>query len=372
MLIWSFLPRHVVRNRSFAEQDKSLEERDALERDFFNESSWDHLPIRDVGRGVDSLRQKLSKMLIDHISLSLPSIVDRLEKDFNQSTQDLHKLGDARTTIKEMRNYLFDVSDSYGEYARDALEGRYHREDFFGGPLEPGSMEKRLRANVRNLNDSFATNMLQKGHKWHVVEKLDAKLFTSTARPNVVLKSEFLKRHVDILAHRERTIELPGMSNPVLVGSLFRQQSEPWQGIASEHLDAVWTSVKIFVEALLYHLTNDRVSRSLFSHVIDPALETRRRELSAKLEELLIPHRSHHPFVIDPKFAQTIRTLRERRVAQSIVEAIHNDLDLRDGVPSVEELLTRISAKNLPIEDKYGSSEIYEVMEAYYEVRLAR
>jgi hypothetical protein len=322
-----------------------------------------------VGRGIDSLRQKLSKMLINHISLSLPSIVDRLERDLTESTQDLHKLGDARATVKEMRNYLFDVSDSFSEYTRDALEGRYHRKDFFGGPLEPGGLEKRLRANVRNLNDAFATKMLQQGHKWHVVEKYDMKLVTCTTHPNIILKSEFLKRHVDVLAHRERTIELPGMSNPVLVGSLFQQQSEPWESIASEHLEVVWNSVKTFLETLLYHLTDDKTSRLLFSHIIDPALEKRRRELKTKLEELLIPHRNHHPLSIDPKFVQTIWALREKRVARSVVEAIHDGLDFEHGVPPVEELLARISARDPPTENKFGSLETYEVMEAYYEVR---
>ncbi|PVI01160.1 hypothetical protein DM02DRAFT_728122 [Periconia macrospinosa] len=358
---------HVVRNRSFAEQSKSLEERDALEKDFFKKSSWDALPIRDVGRGIDSLRQKLSKMLINHISLSLPSIVERLERDLTQSTQDLHKLGDARTTVKEMRNYLFDISDSFGEYTRDALEGRYHRKDFFGGPLEPDGLEKRLRANVRSLNDAFATKMLQQGHKWHVIENYDVKLVRGIAHPNIILKSDFLKRHVDVLAHRETGIELPGMSNPILVGSLFQQQSEPWERIASEHLEAVWNSVKTFLETLLYHLTNDRTSRLLFSHIIDPALEKRRQELKTKLEELLTPHRNHHPLSIDPKFARTIWALREKRVARSVVEVIHDDLDSEGEVPPVEEVLARMSARDPPTENKYGSLETYEVMEAHYE-----
>ncbi|CAI6339922.1 unnamed protein product [Periconia digitata] len=358
---------HVVRNRSFAEQSTSLEARDALETDFFQNSSWSSLPIREVGRGIDSLRQKLSKMLINHISLSLPSIVDRLERDLTQSKQDLHKLGDARTTFKEMRNYLFDISDSFGEYTRDALEGRYHRKDFFGGTLEPDGLEKRLRANVRNLNDSFATKMLEQGHKWHVVERYDKKLVTGNPHRNIILKSEFLKRHVDVMAHQERTIELPGMSNPVLVGSLFQQQSEPWQSIASEHLDVVWNSVKTFLETLLYYLTDDRTSRLLFSRIIDPALEERRRALKTKLEELLIPHRNHHPLSIDPKFAQTIWALRKKRVARSVVEAIHDELQSEEDVPSVEELLGRISDIDPETENKYGSLEIYEVMEAYYE-----
>ncbi|KAJ5020871.1 hypothetical protein J3E71DRAFT_389660 [Bipolaris maydis] len=206
----------------------------------FKYGCWDTLPIRDVGRGIDSLRQKLSKMLIDHTLLSLPSIVDRLERDLIQITPDFHKLGDAYNTVKQMRNYLFYISDSFGEYTRDALEGPYHRRDFFGGPLEPNGLEKRLGANFRNLNDTFATKMLQQGHKWHVVEKYDTKLTRGITHPTMILKSDFLQLHMDVLAHRERTMELPGMSNLASVGSLFQQQAELWESIASEHLEAVW------------------------------------------------------------------------------------------------------------------------------------
>lgn len=320
-----------------------------------------------MGRGIDSLRHKLSKMLINHISLSLPSIVERLETDLTQSRDDLHKLGDARKTFKEMRNYLFDISESFGEYTRDALEGRYHRKDFFGEPEKHEGLEKRLRANIRNLNDIFATKMLQQGHRWHVTETIS---ITKPDHPNVILKSLFLKNHVDVLAHRERTIELPGMSNPALVGSLFQQQSEPWQNIASEHLENVWLSVKTFLEMLLYHLADERTSRLLFSHVIDPAMETRRRELKVKLEELLVPYRTHHPLNIDPKFAQTIWALREKRMARSVVEAIHGHLNPKDGVPAIEELLAKLSMRDPPVENKYGSLETYEVMQTYYEVSL--
>lgn len=320
-----------------------------------------------MGRGIDSLRQKLSKMLINHICLSIPSIVERLEGDLAHSKNELHKLGDARTTIKEMRNYLFDISESFSEYTRDALEGRYHRKTFFGDPLAQEGLEKRLRANIRNLNDAFANKMLQQGHKWHVVETLGV---TGRGHPNIILKSEFLKNHVDILAHRERTTELPGMSNPVLVGSLFQEQSQPWQSIASEHLETVWNSVRMFLKALLNHLIDERTGRLLFSRVIDPAMEKRRRQLKAKLEELLIPYRLCHPLSIDPKFGQTIWKLREKRVARSVVETIHKDFDhLKGSVPSVEELLAKIPARDPLVENKYGSLETFEVMETYYEVR---
>lgn len=69
---------------------------------------------------------------------------------------------------------------------------------------EPDGLEKRLRVDVRNLTDVFATKILQQGHKGHVVEQ--SKLFPDTAYSKTILESEFLKRHVNVLAPRERNI----------------------------------------------------------------------------------------------------------------------------------------------------------------------
>jgi GTPase SAR1 family protein len=372
---------HVVRNRSYEEQSSSFDERDETEKRFFSSSSWASLPRRQVGLGIDSLRQKLSKMLLDHISTSLPSIVQQLEADFNQSEAELAKLGEARSKPKDQYNYLSDISDNFGEYVKDALSGRYHRKSFFGDPLSPEGLEKRLRANIRNLNDEFATRMLERGHKWHVVEDaemLNIRLAPRSKQvpdhPNVMSKSDFLKDFVDTLAYRERGNELPGMSNPLLVGSLFRQQSEPWRDMAMEHLDTVWIAVKDFLEALLAHLTDERTCKQLLIHVIHPAMEERQQSLSKKLEELMVPHRDQDPLDINPQFVRKILSQREKRVAKTVIEQLQKDCDVNGAktptIPTVDQVMAKLEADSPPVDNKYGSLESFEFMQAYYEVKI--
>lgn len=363
---------HVVRNRSYAEQSNTFEERDENERNFFKNSNWNSLLRREVGLGIDSLREKLSKMLLDHIALSLPSILMQLQTDLNDSEDELNKLGEARITPKELQNYLSDISDNFREYTKDALDGRYHRKSFFGDPLSAGALEKRLRANIRNMNDQFANDMLKKGHNWHVIEDSES-VFTAqldTHHQRVITKSEFLKHHVDTLASHERGNELPGISNPLLVGSLFHKQAEPWQGLASAHLLDAWKAVKEFLETLLHHLTDERTCNQILIHIIDPAMGRRHENIKAKLEELLAPHRDQEPLNIDPQFARKVWALREKRIARSVVEKVQKQFSTASNAssPSVDEIMAKISETTPLVDDKYGSLEIFDSMQAYYEV----
>ncbi|ORY15069.1 dynamin family protein [Clohesyomyces aquaticus] len=365
---------HVVRNRSYEEQDSTFEERNKREADFFQDSSWKQLSGTGVSLGIDALQQRLSRMLLDHVALSLPSLVQQLEDDLKRSEGKLARLGEARSTPKDQLNYLSDISESFREYAREALEGRYHRKSFFGDPLSLEGLEKRLRAKIRNLNDEFASRMLTQGHKWHVVEDEELDFETSSqsaiTHPNFIAKSVFLERHVDTLAQVERGNELSGTSNPLLIGSLFHQQSAPWEQIASVHLDDVWNAVKDFLELLLRHLADERTGNQLLIHIIDPALENRRQQMRNKLEELLVPHRDHSPINVDPHFARRIWSTREERVAKSLVEAIRKELTLnKDKAPisSNEEIIAKIRRTESTVDDKYGSNETFEFMQAYYD-----
>jgi len=281
-------------------------------------------------------------------------------------------LGDTRSTVKDQLKYLSNISEDFSEYTKDALDGRYHRKSFFGDPLSPEGSVKRLRANIRNLNDKFADRMLKEGHKWHVVEDSEMRttLFPPPEldHPNIITKSTFLKEHVDVLAYHERAHELPGLSNPLLVSSLFHEQSEPWEAIATAHLDTVWEAVKDFLECLLGYLSDERTCNQLLRHVIDPAMEKRRQVLKAKLQELLDPHK-HDPINIDPHFARRIWSSKQENITRSVIEVVRQKgINNNSAMLSVDEIMASIAAADTLVDDKYGSRQTYEFMSAYYEV----
>jgi GTPase SAR1 family protein len=369
---------HVVRNRKYEERDHSFEERDATEKEYFRSSRWQALPRRQVGLGVESLREKLSRMLLAHITLSLPSVLVKISADLYQSENELNKLGESRSTPKEQQNYLCDIGDNFREYTKDALEGRYRRKSFFGNPSEHGALEKRLRAYIRKLNDEFANDMLHHGHKWDIVDdtepggRISARPKSNLAAsrtPEIIGKSDFLN-HVDSLAVLERGNELPGTSNPLLVGSLFRQQSEAWGDIAEEHLNRVWSAVKAFMETLLAHMTDERTCNQLLIHVVDPAMEARQQLLGRKLKELLVPYLDHEPIMIDPRFSDKKWSSRTRRIASLIIETMQDDEE--NGIVtdlSLDEVEAKVIAATTA-DNHYGSVGALETMEAYYDVNI--
>lgn len=59
------------------------------------------------------------------------------------------------------------------------------------------------------------------------------------------------------LTINSRGRELPGNYNHVLMSELFHVQSSRWYTIADDHLTALYSEIKAFVEAVLSHITKD-------------------------------------------------------------------------------------------------------------------
>lgn len=366
---------HVLRNRTYHERDISFEERDRIEQKFFTESNWANLSRASVGLGIDSLREKLSKMLLAHIALSLPGIIDRLTEALKSCQTSLVKLGKPRISAKEMEAFLSKISEGFYEYTRDALEGTYRHRGFFADDSSTKSLNKRLRARIRTLNDEFAQKMLRNGHKWHIIEDGNIVL-TAGRHPNAIHKSRFLEDHVNPLATQERGNELSGLSNPLLVGSLFRLQSEPWEAIASEYLVDVYDAVNEFLDMLLEYLTDEKTHGHLLSQVINPAMEERQSDCENKLKELLLPYQAYEPLNIDPHFTRKLRAPRDRGIVSGVLKALLEGerVDTKTVMSDsyidrfVENMGRQASFKR----DRYGALEIYECMQAFYEVSALR
>jgi len=139
-------------------------------------------------------------------------------------------------------------------------------------------------------------------------------------------------------------------------------------------LEAVCNAIKDFLEALLFHLADEQTSNLVLLRIIEPAVEKRYLSVKEKLEELLRSHREFDSIDPNPQFPRKIWSLRERKLTQAVMGAIRQgsgELSTsKDPLPSVEEILTRISPSNLSTDDKYGSNEACEYMGAYYEVGL--
>ncbi|KAF2498673.1 hypothetical protein BU16DRAFT_302086 [Lophium mytilinum] len=329
---------HVVRNWDSDTQSCTFEQRDQAEHDFFENGSWANLPTQYTGLGIDSLRQRLSKILLDHIRKSMPSILAKLNEDRDESEGLLKRLGKSRETPKEQHDFLSDVSETFTEHMRDALDATYRRSSFFQ------EKHRKLRAVVQNLNEEFANEMLLQGQKWYIIPDN----LTNDPAPIVKLlqgkayrRSNFIQEIVVPLVRSERGHELPGAFNHLLIGSLFRQQIEPWEDLASAHIERVWVTINRFVEELLDHITDETTSNNLLVHVFDPAMKVRRRAVEKNLQELLLPHKDYEPMNLDPSFSI--------------------------GIPGVESENSGDGTSNSTTRDSSNSHEkLLDAMQSYY------
>lgn len=82
---------HILRNRDYRNRDSTMEERDRAKREFFSHGVWMDLPRASVG--IDTLRERLSKVLLDQIKAELPSLVEDIQSNLEECHSRLAQIG---------------------------------------------------------------------------------------------------------------------------------------------------------------------------------------------------------------------------------------------------------------------------------------
>ncbi|RJE19221.1 dynamin GTPase [Aspergillus sclerotialis] len=210
--------------------------------------------------------------------------------------------------------------------------------------------------------------MAHQGSRRKVIEKGDLFVHPEINKDYVyrdVLEEEVIKQ-----ARTNRGIELPGNANQLLVGSLFRDQSKPWEGLAKDHLIRAWESARYFVLLVLQYLTDDHTYSLLIGSVIEPELEKLRQALLDKLTELTAYTKRGHPLPVGNRFLTQIQKARSKRQIQSL-KAKLNPSNKHDG----ESVFTMndIEQATLALEssrDEFAAADIIDQMQAYYETAI--
>ena len=86
----------MLKNRGDNQMKFSFEERNADEDLFFSKGRYADLPRECVGIG--SLRERLSKVLLNHLIKELPSLKDEMVSKLQGTIAEIEKLGDRRNT----------------------------------------------------------------------------------------------------------------------------------------------------------------------------------------------------------------------------------------------------------------------------------
>ncbi|KAI9845871.1 MAG: hypothetical protein M1838_001526 [Thelocarpon superellum] len=374
---------HVLKNRDYRSRDCSTEERDRAEEAFFASGIWKELPREMVA--IRSLRPRLSKVLLDHIRAVLPSLVAEIDSNIQSCQKQLEKLGGSRATLDEQRMFLLRISQLFQPLARAGIDGTYG-DSFFGDPLSIEGYNKRLRSVIQNLNLDFQESMHTKGHRWHIVDRVD-QLATANrhasnhldVHPEKITRDDFVDK-VRYLLQRSRGRELPGMFNPLIVGDLFNDQSRPWEGLARRHILASWKTARAFLDLVISHLTDENTAESLLREVVDPLMDKISAQLKEKVTEVLMPFQKGHPITYNHYFTETIQALREKRLEEQMTTRLRKFWGTVDSSTSpgtsdargvqMKDLISALSTRDELDMDRHACVELLDCMEAYYKVSL--
>jgi hypothetical protein len=131
-----------------------------------------------------------------------------------------------RASIEEQRLYLLTLSQTFQSLTKAAVDRTYNN-DFFEDIKANASYQKRIRAVIQNLNQSFAKTMAHEGHYYSVANRSkDVPGQKCSPKVKVITRAKFLN-HIKTLMKRSRGCELPGTFNPIIISDLFREQSRP-------------------------------------------------------------------------------------------------------------------------------------------------
>ena len=261
-----------------------------MEDEFFSQGIWKGLETKS--KGVFTLRQRLSKILHDHILSELPSLLKEVDGSLTECQDRLATLGSSRATIAEQQVYLSRASQRFTAIMSKAVSGDY-TDSFFGSSVSDAGYERRLRAVSKSILKAFAQKMRQDGHAVHLVDRVPKGYEPRIGKPVVTLKEDFYKE-VGVRMTRNAGTELSGLWNPSIVDDLFFDQSAPWQDIVEDTKDKLLDAAHITLGHVLRKTADDATTDCILRELINPAMAPIAAGLSIEVEKILHPHRHGH------------------------------------------------------------------------------
>ena len=392
---------YVLRNRSEEERSSEVEvdARDDNEERFFRAGAWGS--ISPTNRGIESLRKRLSKVLLDHIKTSLPDLVRQIEVRLRTSQEDLDRLGKSRSTQDELRSYLHGLAEDFQSLARDAIEGRYG-DRFFGTIDENDKNALKLRAVLRNMNRAFYAIMETKGARYDIEwdewddsdgsdensddggsdegsERYPDHLqqyinFYDVPEPESITEAA-LNARLRSQAAFTQGMELPGMPSGELVLQFFKEHSKRWPEIAQAHLDQVLERTEEFVAKGFDYLigADEATADAIWRGCVQPFFHAKKDVLRIKLQELLLPYANARSLPPERDFLAIVTKKTLRRLADRLahqLEERHPEL----FQTNVKGPLTRTKIQRAILDwdesksNEFGTDKALDMMVAYYEV----
>jgi GTPase SAR1 family protein len=403
--IYFTLGWHILKNRSYEEAEFSIHERNSSESSFFRQSRFGTLSPENIG--ISSLVDRLSKMLFSHVQQALPRLHEELDEALENISKKLAVVGEPRASPEECKMFLAQLALNFYEICKAAVnghyEGSYFRYNGKGSSLQDLAVSRRLRAEIQLLNQKFAEEVRQKGHKYYIKGLRDVSLDAEQAnlqssdeepskseretesktpepygdpmRPQKMSRRKAMK-WVNEVVVRTRGRELLGNFNPLVIAELFWEQSSKWHFFAKAHIDKAPSACQRFLERALNDMAPRDIFRRLWPRILGE-IARKRQDATDELEKILKDIRSYvinynHYYTDTIKKSRYERrkahmqkclekATRHKKVSGSKTEQTYADLDLN-------HLLGLFSERIDPNMDDHSSEEVLDCLFAIYKV----
>jgi uncharacterized protein YdcH (DUF465 family) len=382
---------HMLRNRGDGQHHLSVAERNSNESHFFKQGNYRSLPQGITG--IDSLRQRLSSLLFDHLKKELPALKEELDGMLKSTSEELFALGKSRSTLVDQKVFLAALFVSTHSTIEHAIRGNYEG-DFFGdidkkAAVDSESNSRRLRAVVQHLNMKFARTMHVRGHQYTIREE-DEEDDTAESGdtgdsggpqtgPAVISRQTAVSDVLDNL-ERSRGRELPGTFNPMIVSDLFREQSKNWESLARAHMRSIFAACKTFVAHVIGHASHGDVRARLLGLTAEPALNAVYKNAEKELQ-LILEDKKRHPITYNHYFTDNLQKMlgerRDKDLTQLINWTERIGVKVKDGVTKYlidPDKLYHITGEGAIEQDmdRYSAEQALDALQAYYKVTNTR
>ncbi|KAI5917849.1 P-loop containing nucleoside triphosphate hydrolase protein [Camillea tinctor] len=368
---------HVLKNLDSEKESRPslLHNRNVEEAQFFSKGKWKN--ISPSLKGIDTLRSKLSDILLRQIASELPSLISEIDIGLEDCKKKLLELGEPRKTFQEQQRQLMIISQRFQGLVKSALDGTY-TDPFFGNADTDEGYHKRLRAVIQNINRGFADEIIQHGHKRVVTTDGKSKSEMESSGQISITRDAFIS-YVQKLMQRSRGRELPGRFNSMIISDLFLEQSHPWEPIVRRHAEKVGKAAAEFLSLVIAHIADDTIARSLIRNVVKPALKEIFAATDAKTTELLDSHRCLHPVTYNSQYSESVQAISDKRrkeFCSNVVKGFfgtlgslqtgYNDYGGSSHTYNLESLVEKLSVRTEPDIERFAASEALDCMDAYY------
>ncbi|PNP40676.1 hypothetical protein TGAMA5MH_07383 [Trichoderma gamsii] len=368
---------HVLRNRDTDADSWRQAQRDANEKAFFSKGAWSSLPATNLG--IVSLRSRLSKLLLHQIASELPSLVDEITQEMNETKAQLDKLGQPRISPQEQRIYLVKISQTFQSLMQAALDGTY-TDPFFSAPNDDDESAycRRIRAVIQNLSRDFADTMASDGQYYKITDA--PKKDQVPGKAVEMTRDDFVKKVVNMMSYR-RGRELPNSFSPAIVTDLFREQSAPWKSIVRSHVQKAWKETKVFLNELVVHISDPTTVTTIIETVINPKLDAMLADLQERTATLLHPYENDHPVTYNSEFTETLQKIRLERHSPQLDEILRKHFPNANLDNTQQHLSTYVNFVSLKRElvqrlepdlDRWSALEALDSANAYYQIASRR